>query len=83
MPDRPTVGSRLGAVELGLVSSTYGPTPTHEMALEIAVAQLQQIKSDLEAARAEAAALGDDLLEAGAPWVEGNRLPGPGAPPVQ
>jgi len=80
---RPTVGSRLGAVELGLVSSTYGPTPTHKMTLEIAVAQLQQIKSDLEAARAEAAALGDDLLEAGAPWVEGNRLPGPGAPPVQ
>ena len=43
--------------------------------LEIANAQLRQIKSDLEEARAEAAALGEDLLRAGAPWVEGNRLP--------
>jgi photosystem II stability/assembly factor-like uncharacterized protein len=72
---RPNVGSRLSAVELGLESSTYGPTPTHRKTLEIAKAQLQQIKSDLEAARAEAAALGEDLLQAGAPWVEGNRLP--------
>ena len=31
--------------------------------------------ADLEAARAEAADLGEELLEAGAPWVEGNRLP--------
>jgi len=73
---RPTVGSRLSAVKLGLESSTYGPTPTHRKALEIANAQLQRITSDLEAARAEAAALGEDLLQAGAPWVEGNRLPG-------
>ncbi len=73
---RPNVGSRLSAVELGLESSTYGPTPTHRKTLEIANAQLQQITSDLEAARAEAAALGEDLLQAGAPWVEGNRLPG-------
>ena len=43
--------------------------------LEIAIAQLQQITSDLEAARAESTALGEDLLQAGAPWVEGNRLP--------
>jgi len=72
---RPTVGSRLSAVELGLESSTYGPTPTHRKTLEIANAQLQQITSDLESARAEATALGEDLLQAGAPWVEGNRLP--------
>jgi hypothetical protein len=72
---RPNVGSRLSAVELGLESSTYGPTPTHRKTLEIAIAQLQQITSDLEVARAEAAALGEDLVRAGAPWVEGNRLP--------
>ena len=71
----PNVGSRLAAVELGLVQSTYGPTPTHRKTLEIANDQLRQIKSDLEEARAEAGALGEDLLEAGAPWVEGNRLP--------
>jgi len=80
---RPTVGSRLSAVELGLESSTYGPTPTHRKTLEIAIAQLQQITSDLEEAHAEAAALGEDLLEAGAPWVEGNRLPALEPTPVQ
>jgi hypothetical protein len=51
--------------------------------LEIAIAQLQQITSDLEAARAEAAALGEDLLQAGAPWVEGTRLPGLDPLPIQ
>ncbi len=71
----PNVGSRLSAVRLGVESSTYGPTSTHRKTLEIANAQLQQIKSDLEEARVEAAALGEDLLQAGAPWVEGNRLP--------
>jgi hypothetical protein len=43
--------------------------------LEIAFAQLHQITSDLEAARAESIALGEDLLQVGVPWVEGNRLP--------
>lgn len=43
--------------------------------LEIAFAQLHQITSDLEEARAAADDLGEDLLQAGAPWVEGNRLP--------
>jgi hypothetical protein len=71
----PTVGSRLSLVELGVYHSTYGPTTTLRMTLEIANAQLEQIKSDLEEAQAEAAALGEDLVQAGAPWVEGNPLP--------
>jgi len=71
----PNVGSRLSAVELGVYHSTYGPTATHRKTLKIANAQLQQIKSDLAEARAEAGALGEDLLRAGAPWVEGNPLP--------
>ena len=71
----PTVGSRLSAVDLGVYHSTYGPTATLRKTLEIANTQLEQIKSDLEEAQAEGAALGDDLLEAGAPWVEGNPLP--------
>ena len=71
----PNVGSRLFAVELGVYHSTYGPTATLRKTLEIANSQLRQIKSDLEEARAEAAALGEDLLRAGAPWVEGNPLP--------
>ncbi len=72
---RPNVGSRLFAVQRGLQGSTYGPTTTHRTTLQLANAQLQQIKGGLEEAIAEAAALGEALLEAGAPWVEGNRLP--------
>ena len=72
---RPNVGSRLSAVELGVSESTYGPTATHRKTLEIANVQLRKIKSDLEEASVEAAALGNDLLKAGAPWVEGNPLP--------
>jgi len=71
----PNVGSRLSAVELGVYQSTYGPTPTLRKTLEIANSQLREIKSDLDEARAEAAALGQHLLQAGAPWVEGNPLP--------
>lgn len=68
---RPNVESRLFSVELGVSESTYGPTATHRKTLEIVNAQLRQIKSDLTQASAEAATLGDDLLQA----VEGNPLP--------
>jgi hypothetical protein len=71
----PNVGSRLNAVELGIYASTYGPTATLRMTLELANDQLQQIRSELANARADAAALGNDLMRAGAPWVEGNPLP--------
>ena len=72
---RPNIESRLSSVELGLYGSTYGPTATHRQQLKIAKTQLRQIKTELIQVRAEAAALGDDLLQAGAPWVEGNPLP--------
>jgi DNA repair ATPase RecN len=71
----PNVGSRLNAVELGIYGSTYGPTATHQMTLGLANKQLQQVTSELVKARSDAATLGDDLLSAGAPWVEGNPLP--------
>ncbi len=72
---RPTVGSRLFAVQRGVQGSTYGPTPTHRQTLQIANAQLEQIKAGLDEAISEAEALGQALLQAGAPWVEGTRLP--------
>lgn len=72
----PTIESRLFSVERGVVQSTYGPTVTHRKSLDIVSTQLRQIMNDLAKARAEAGALGDDLLRAGAPWVEGNPLPG-------
>lgn len=72
---KPTIGDRLFSVELGIGQSTYGPTATHQKTMEIVVAQLKQIKSALTAAHTEATALGNELLQSGAPWVEGNPLP--------
>ena len=37
--------------------------------------QLVQIKSELSEARADAESLGEDLIQAGVPWVEGSSLP--------
>jgi len=71
----PNVGSRLNAVELGIYASTYGPTNTHQVTLDLANEQLQQVRTGLARARSDATALGNDLLNAGAPWVEGNPLP--------
>ena len=70
----PTIQSRLSFVSLGVYKSTYGPTDTLKRTLEIVNAQILEIKSDLEKARADAATLGEDLLQAGAPWVEGSPL---------
>jgi hypothetical protein len=72
---KPTLGDRLFSVELGIGQSTYGPTATHQKTMEIVTAQLSEIKSALTAAHAEATALGNELLQSGAPWVEGNPLP--------
>ncbi len=72
---RPNIETRLFSVELGVSESTYGPTATHRKTLGIVDDQLRKVKSDLAKARGEATALGEDLLQAGAPWVEGNPLP--------
>jgi photosystem II stability/assembly factor-like uncharacterized protein len=72
---KPTIGDRLFSVELGIGQSTYGPTATHQRTMEIVAAQLIEIKSALTAARTEATALGNELLQSGAPWIEGNPLP--------
>jgi len=72
---KPTIGDRLFSVELGIGQSTYGPTATHLKTMLIVNEQLHRIRSDLAKTQAMADAMGDDLLEAGAPWVEGNPLP--------
>jgi hypothetical protein len=72
---KPTIGDRLFSVELGIGQSTYGPTTTHRRTLEIVDTQLEQIKVDLATAWVAAEALGEELQEAGAPWVEGSPLP--------
>ena len=73
---RPTVDGRLGAVSRGVRNSTYGPTATHRQQLQIATAQLSGFQSRLEELQARLSELATDLVAAGAPWVEGEALPG-------
>ncbi len=63
----PTIRSRLNFVSLGVYKSTYGPTDTLKRTLEIANAQILEIKTELKKARADAATLAKDLMQAGAP----------------
>ena len=72
---RPTIGYRLFAVARGVGQSTYGPTETNKRSLEIAVDQLTDAQTKLELAKAKMSALAQDLLNAGAPWIEGEALP--------
>lgn len=72
---KPNIGYRLFAVARGVGQSTYGPTETNRRGLEIAVNQLTDAQAELESAKAKMSALAQDLLDAGAPWIEGEALP--------
>lgn len=71
----PTIGDRLFKVSLGISNSTYGPTETNKKTMEIIESQLSDIRSKVEASQKRILMLGDDLVKAGAPWVEGGVLP--------
>ncbi len=74
--NNPTVYSRMSAAQMGTMNSTYGPTPTHIRSLEIAKKQFLPIKSKIEnIVTNKIPELEKDLLEAGAPWIEGQELP--------
>ncbi|MCO5723508.1 VPS10 domain-containing protein [Robiginitalea marina] len=68
----PENGAFVGMVALS--SSTYGPTPTHRKALQVAQGQLEAIKGELRALEARFPALEKGLKDAGAPWIEGQGL---------
>jgi hypothetical protein len=72
----PTVGDRLASVSRGVGGSTYGPTGTHRASLEIANRELAELRTAIEAAQGRMNALVQDLVAAGAPWLEGVPLPG-------
>jgi chromosome segregation ATPase len=72
---KPTISDRLFSVSRGVGQSTYGPTETNRQSLEIAMDQLAEAKRDLESAQKKMSKLAQDLLEAGAPWMEGEPLP--------
>ncbi|MCZ6900051.1 MAG: glycosyl hydrolase [Bacteroidetes bacterium] len=72
---KPLIGERLFAVKRGIERSTYGPTETNKQSMQIIQQEMSEIHSKLEAYLSAMADLGKALLEAGAPWVEGERLP--------
>ncbi|MBI9064181.1 MAG: glycosyl hydrolase, partial [Marinilabiliaceae bacterium] len=72
----PTVKDRFQIVMMGIRNSTYGPTATHVRNLEIAVEELTLINTQLkEILEDKLPHLEQILLENGAPWVEGMKLP--------
>ncbi|NNE34952.1 MAG: hypothetical protein HKN13_06935 [Rhodothermales bacterium] len=73
---RPTISSRLFTVELGVGRSTYGPTDTHREQLAIVRTQLDVLSVELMEQEAELTELVELLEAAGAPWIEGEAMPG-------
>ena len=71
----PTIGDRLFSVSRGIGQSTYGPTDTNRRTLELAINQLAAGRNNFESIQKEISELAQDLLDSGAPWVEGEPLP--------
>jgi len=75
-PQKPTVGSRLRAAQMGTNNSTYGPTPNLEKTLRIAEEQFEDIRQELNQLQQERIpAFRQKLVEAGAPWTPGQEIP--------
>ena len=74
--NNPTVYSRMGVAQTGTNFSTYGPTPTHKRSLELAKKQFASIKIKIEEiVNEKIPTLEKDLINVGAPWIEGQPLP--------
>ncbi|MBC8320966.1 MAG: glycosyl hydrolase [Bacteroidetes bacterium] len=72
----PTVISRLNAASMGVQNSTYGPTPTHIKSLAIAQDEFKNVKKELEnIINQEIPILEKQLIDVGAPWIEGQEIP--------
>ena len=59
------------ALNRGITTSTYGPTKTHEMTVEIINDEWAEIDDKLSALRDEARKLGKKVVAAGGAWIEG------------
>jgi len=71
-----TISNRLGYAISGTSGSSYGPTPAHLRSIEIAKEEFAVIKTQLEDIRfRQIPALELQLMEAGAPWIEGQPIP--------
>ena len=72
---KPTIGDRMFSVYRSLSNATYGPTQTNRKSMDIVREELKDIENGLQQHLNTMTALGKELMEAGAPWVEGNPLP--------
>ncbi len=69
----PSSGWFIGMV--GLTSSTYGPTETHEASLDVAITQLKSITENLKRiTQTQIPLILEQLKQAGAPLIEGQGL---------
>ena len=71
----PIINDRLFSVARGVDRSTYGPTKTHRRMLEIANAEIDDLRNQMTATQTKLSALVKELIAAGAPWIEGEELP--------
>lgn len=70
-----TISGRLDVAVSGTRASTYGPTPTHRHCLDIARAQLHDLKGELDAIiLTELPNFGSRLDQAGVPWTPGRSI---------
>jgi len=73
--ENPTVANRLSFVITGTNFSTYGPTPSHVEAMDMAEGQFADVKARLVRLTEETVpAFERALVDAGAPWVPGMPL---------
>ncbi len=68
---KPTIGSRLFALNRGVSMSTYGPTATHLMTVDIINDERKSIHEELSLHKAEAQDIGQLINDAGGAWIEG------------
>ncbi len=72
---KPTISSRLSVAIYGTTNATYGPTPTHKRSMEIAEQEYTEWRQTFDKVIAEVIPeLEKSLIEAGAPWIEGQEV---------
>jgi hypothetical protein len=73
---KPTIADRQSVASSGTFESTYGPAPLHKRSLEIATAEFQQLRKELdEIIDTKLPHIEQALRDAGAPWMEGQSIP--------
>ncbi|MCP4460149.1 MAG: glycosyl hydrolase [Cytophagales bacterium] len=70
---KPTVGARVFALYKGIAWSTYGPTETHKQTIAIIKKQVGEMSTDLTAVSSEISAIAKQIVDAGGPWIEGQK----------